>query len=266
MFAEERQDKIYDIICQRRSAKVSELSNLLEISEVTVRRDLDELQRQKLISRTHGGAVLQYSVGKAITAEELISKDQKSKQKIAKTAYEMIVDDDTLLLDSSSTVYELVKLIAVGKKKDLRVITTSLLVLQTLLECENCTVMIVGGEVNRSHHTVEGVVANRFIKDIRVDKCFCGVNGIDEEFGLSTPRYEDAEIKNLIEKSAVKSYILADYTKFGKVYLAKVAAPGYLITDRMLEHFPYETMGNQTEIIFAEQIGTLKLVKGPGEE
>lgn len=252
MFAEERQQKIYDIICSRRTVKVSELSKMLDISTVTIRRDLDELQKQNRILRTHGGAMVAYSVGKAIKWQDLITQNSDLKQRIAQAAYDEICEYDTLLLDSSSTVFELVKLIASGEKTNLRVITTSLLVVQTLSDCKNCKVMIVGGDLNYAHGTVEGCVAARFIEDIRVDKCFVGVNGIDEKFGFSTPRYEDAEIKSLMIASSVKSYILADHTKFGKVYLAKVDPCSCLITDTQVPGFSYNLLEQQSDIIFAD--------------
>jgi len=253
MFAEERQEQIFNIICQQHSAKVTELSQLLDISEVTIRRDLDELQRQNKVLRTHGGAVVAYSVGRAVSADELMAKDNEIKRLIALDAYEYINDYDTLLLDSSSTIHELVRLIATEQKTHLRIITTSLLTVQTLSNCKTLKVMIVGGEVNYDHNTVEGYIASQFIKNIRVDKSFIGINGIDENFGFSTPRYEDAEIKSLMIASAVEPFILADHTKFGKVYLAKVDPSSCLITDRQVPGFSYDMLDDDLTIIFADK-------------
>ena len=250
MFAEERQERIFQIVNQRSSVKVSELSSELDTSEVTIRRDLDELQRQNRIIRTHGGAMSTYNVGKAITSANLISKDTALKQLIAKAAYDMINDYDTILLDTSSTVNELLQLIAKGSKKNLRIITTSIFSVQSLSQTGNCTVQIVGGEVNFDHQTVEGSAACRFMRDIRVDKSFVGINGIDEEFGFSTPRYADADIKTAMFHAAHCSFVLADRTKLGKTYLAKIDAPNYLITDRMVGGFAYENLAN-TNVIFA---------------
>mgnify|MGYP000874500363 CR=1 FL=1 len=252
MFAEERQQKIYEIICKKRSIRVSELSKMLDISTVTIRRDLEELQKQNRIVRTHGGAMIAYSVGRAIKWQDLITQNSDLKQKIALTAYQNICEHDTILLDSSSTVFELARLIASGDKANLRIITTSLQVVQTLSNCKNCKVMIVGGDLNYVHGTVEGCVAARFIENIRVDKCFVGINGIDEKFGFSTPRYEDAEIKSLMIASSVRSFILADHTKFGKVYLAKVDPCSCLITDTKIPGFSYNLLEQKSDIIFAD--------------
>ena len=252
MFAEERQERIFQIVNQRSSVRVSELSDELEISEVTIRRDLDELQRQKRIIRTHGGAMSTYSAGKGKTYSQHAAREVGLKQRIAKAAYDMIQDDDTILMDNSSTVNEVVKLIARGNKKNLRIITTSLVAPSILADAENCTVQIVGGEINFKYQSVEGSSACRFIRGIRVDKSFVGINGVDEQFGFSTPRYADADIKNDILNSAHCSIILADHTKLGKTFLAHVDTPNYLITDEMVSGFSYESLIGTT-VIFANE-------------
>lgn len=251
MFAEERQEKICEMVNQRNSVKVSELSEVLETSEVTIRRDLEELQRQKRIIRTHGGAMSTYNVGKPINFTQLISRECSEKHQIALAAYEMIEEDDTILLDTSRTVNELVNVIASGNKKNIRVITTSLVALDVLGKSQNCTVQIVGGEVNFAWKTVEGSAACRFIRDIRVDKTFIGINGIDEEFGFSTPRYADADIKIEMLHSAHCGIILADHTKMGKTYLARVNTPDYLITDKEVSGFSYDSLGAAVNVLFA---------------
>ena len=254
MFAEERQEKIFQIVTQRNSVKVSELSDELDISEVTIRRDLDALQRQKRIIRTHGGAMAAYSVGKASLYSQLASKQLDLKRQIALAAYDMIQYDETILLDNSSTVSELAKLIAGGTKKNLRIITNSLVVPQLLAETENCTVQIVGGEVNFKFQSMEGSAACEILRNIRVDKCFIGINGVDEEFGFSTPRYSDADVKRCMLHSAHCSIVLADHTKLGKTYLAKVGTPDYLIIDQMVAGFAFENLSGTTVIFANERI------------
>ncbi len=256
MFAEERQRKIYDLICEQKSVRVQQLSELLDISEVTIRRDLDELHKQKKILRTHGGAVAYYPVGRGINVPDLLADEKQRNQKeaIARLAYEYINDYDTILLDGSSTVFELVKLIAKNEKHHLIVITTSALSVMTLASLQDSQVMMVGGSVSYLHNTVEGHIANQFIKGIRVDKCFFGVNGIDETFGFSTPRFEDAELKSLAIASARQSFILADHTKFGKVYLARIeGSVDFLVTDRMADGYPYEIFDPQTTVLFTNE-------------
>ncbi len=152
-----------------------------------------------------------YPVGKSTKVPELMADPSMLAEKklIAAAAYNYIHDYDTILLDGSSTVYELVQLLARNEKEHLIVITTSPLAVVALSGLKNCQVIMAGGVVNHAYNTVEGHIANRFIKDIRVDKCFIGINGIDEEFGYSTPRFEDAETKHLLSASCEQSFLLA---------------------------------------------------------
>lgn len=254
MFPEERQQKIYDLVCERKSVKVTELSSLLRTSEVTIRRDLEELHNQSKVQRTHGGAIALYSVANEVSAQELISggKCVEEKRRIAVCAYGFVGDGDTIFADSSSTVHELVKLIAQGKRTNLLVITSSLLTVNTLAGCPNAKVIMLGGEVNYRHGNMEGHLTKMVIRSLRADKCFLGINGIDETFGYSTPRFPDAEAKSLILESSIQSFILADNTKFNKTYLARLTAGcDTVITDRRLVGYDYGWLEERVSLVFA---------------
>ena len=253
MFLEERHNKILEILNKHQSVKVKTLSEMLSTSEVTIRRDLEELQRQQKVVRTHGGAMSAYMVGKAVVAKQLSLLNVDVKKRIAQVAYDQLCDHDTVLLDSSSTVHEILPLFISGPKTGLRVITTSLRLVVALENCANCTVQVVGGDINYLHGTTEGSMALRYIRDIRVDKCFFGINGISPDFGFSTPRYEDADIKAAMVHASNYSYILSDHSKFGKTYLAKTTSPDCVITDTRLGDFPYDDFEN-TDFIFADEI------------
>ena len=256
MFPEERYKKISELLEEQDSVRVTELSRLLQTSEVTVRRDLEEMERQNKLVRIHGGAVSTYLVGKADSAPELISNETclKEKQCICQFTYEHHVhDDDTILTDSSSTVYELIKLIAAGSRKNLTIVTTSPLVVRALAGKSDCKVIMLGGEFNYTHNVVEGLMVTRQIQDMRADRCFLGVNGIDEVFGYSTPREIDAEIKMQMIRSSRHSYFLADNTKFGKTYFSKVNAKvDFIITDEKKPNKSYSWLEGQTHLLFAK--------------
>ena len=253
MFQEERHQKIVEIVNKRQTVRVSELSQELGISEVTIRRDLDELQRKKLLIRTHGGAMSNHSVGKAIFYDDLINKNEELKKRIAKIGYEFIDEHDTLIIYNSSTVIELVKCIVTGKKRNIRIITTSIASIQLLSGIDRIAVQVIGGLVNYPHRAIEGSVSCRNIRELRVDKCFFSVNGIAESFGLSTPRYEDADIKNAMLEISNCGILLCDHTKFGKSYLAHVQYPDYLITYTRISGFHYDKLDKELDIIFANE-------------
>ena len=240
MFPEERREKICELVNERKTVRVSELRELLDASEVTIRRDLEELHKKNMLVRTHGGAVASYSVSQEASAVEFIQSHERAEEKrvIAETAYRQIKDGETIFLDGSSTVYELVKRIAEGSGKQLRVITTSLTNAAALDGCESVGVLILGGEMNRRHNNLEGYLTNMNIRNLRADKCFIGINGIDEIFGYSTTNFPEAE---QMAKSSIKSYILADHTKFGKTYMAKVDIEcDFIITNKRMEEYNYE--------------------------
>lgn len=256
MFPEERKQKICDLVNEKRSIKVTELSQLMGISEVTIRRDLEELSQQKRLLRTHGGAMAMYSVGSEISAAELIlsNKNIREKRAIAALAYTLLNDKDTIFADGSSTVHELIKLIATGEKKQFIVVTTSLTTVSALSESANAKVIMVGGEVNFRHNHVEGYLTTAAIKNLRADKCFIGINGIDEAFGYSTPRFPEAELKSEMVRSAIQSFILADQTKFGNSYLARMSVEcDYIITDARKQGYDYDWLADRCTVLFASE-------------
>lgn len=256
MFPEERKQKICDLVNEKRSIKVTELSQLMGISEVTIRRDLEELSRQKRLLRTHGGAMAMYSVGSEISAAELIlsNKNIEEKQSIAALAYTLISDKDTIFADGSSTVHELMKLIAAGEKKQIIVVTTSMTTVSVLADSSNAKVIMLGGEVNYRHNHVEGYLTTEAIKNLRADKCFIGINGIDETFGYSTPRFPEAEQKGEMIRSSIQSFILADKSKFGNTYLARVNVEcDYIITDERKWDYNYDWLADRCTMLFASE-------------
>lgn len=256
MLAEERKNLICDIVNKKKAIKVSELSEMFEITEATVRRDLDELQQEKKIRRTHGGAVALYPAGIGYLISELADIRIEEKRKIAKRAYNFIDDYDALLFDGSSTVLELCKLIAEGDKKGITVVTNAFSVVTVLAKKSDITVIHVGGAVRYVINSSIGKIAEKIIRDIRVDKTFLGVNGIDIEFGYSIPNLDEAALKREMIKSAKQVFILADYTKFGNTYLAKIAdftgEVDFLITDESIENFNYLPYKESVNLIIVD--------------
>lgn len=256
MFQEERQNKIVEIVSRRKSVKVRELSELFETSEATIRRDLEELDGRNRIIRTHGGAIAVYSVSKEISAPELISTLEciEEKKRISRRAYEEIQDYDTLILDSSSTVDELVKLIAAGDRRHLTIVTQTPRAVTYLENLSDCRVILLGGVFNYVHNIVEGPMATNAIRGLRADKCFIGINGIEPGLGYSTPRLEDAEMKALMIRSSHMSYLLADHTKFDRTYFARVDAEvDCIITDTRRSNVSYAWLEERTKLVFADE-------------
>ena len=256
MFPNERLQRIVDMVNERGSVRVTDLSRLLDVSEVTVRRDLELLSREKRLQRTHGGAVSMHPVGEEITAPELIRSHihVEEKRRIAQVAYDMINEKDTIFMDGSSTVNELARIIAQQDDKHLYIITPSLTVLSVLSGCTNASVIMLGGEVNYRLGHVEGTLATESIRNMRADKCFIGINGIDESFGFSFPRLIEIDLKCGMMKASRQSIVLADHSKFGRIYMARLSERcDYVITDTRLKDYDYEWLSSETTVVFADE-------------
>lgn len=235
MLAQERQDKILDIIQQNKIAKVSELSQLFHTTETTIRRDLDELQKLKKLRRVHGGAVPIKNQNKDMTDDELSILCPDEKKKIAREALSYIDDHDALFLDSSSTVFELARLLPFSGKRELVIVTNSFPIVSLLHKYRDFHLIHTGGEVKHTMASSYGSVALKMLQNIKVDKCFLGVMGIDSSFGYSDPNLNDAALKEAVLKASRLHFILADHTKFGEAYIGKFAefkgTIDYLITN-----------------------------------
>lgn len=253
MFQEERFKLICELVKSSPSVKVTELSTLLNASVATVRRDLEELQQQGLIMRTHGGAMLPYSVGHEKTIEQLQTRHAKEKVSIARFAATYIRPNDTIFLDESTTVQALARELVYSPVAGLTVLTTSLSVIELLSSLPSVQVILSGGSVNYEQSSVEGYASTRFIRSFRMDKCFIGVNGVDAGFGLSVPRLSEAELKTAVIESSRASYTLADGSKFGKSYFAQLPTTDFLITDTRLLDFDYDLLEQKMEVFFADE-------------
>lgn len=255
MFAKERQEKMEQIIVSQGSASVQELSDLFEVSEVTVRKDLDELSKKDLIIRIHGGAVAKYQSMLTVGMNDLVPVHRDEKKRIARRALEFIKDGDSVLLDTSSSVMELALLINESNFRNLTVITPSVSIAQALTN-EAVQVIVIGGSLNRRLNATRGPLTVQQIGHLSADKCFVGVNGVDDKFGYSTGEFEDSAIKNAMLNASKQSFILADHSKMHKRYLAHIKdldeEVDCIITDSYKKNADYATIEKKVNVIYAE--------------
>lgn len=255
MLAEERKRHILEMLNNDRVVKVADLSQALDTTETTIRRDLIDLQNQNMLSRVHGGATLPRPLSKMTPQSLLITLNMDEKRRIAQTAYEHLQDDEAIVMDVSTTVLELAKLIAAGSLRNLSIITNSFSVIQTLISKKDIRLIHTGGQVEELLNSSLGAVAENMLRNIRVDKCFVGTNGIHPEYGYSSPTFEEASIKKVMMASARKRYILSDRTKFGEAYMGKFAdfndGVDYLITDALPREFSPQFAEISTKVILA---------------
>lgn len=215
MFAEERRMKILDMIEKNKSVKVSELTKKFCVSESTVRRDLMELEKVGKILRTHGGAVPKKISKLEVTFSEKKDRYSKEKEVIGKIAAKQIRDGETVVIDSGTTTYYLSKYL---ESKNITVITNSIVLAYELSSRENIKVISSGGIIRSNTKAQVGPMAERTIRQFRVDKAFIGANGVSINCGITTPTLDEAVIKQAMIDVASKVYLLVDESKFGQVY------------------------------------------------
>lgn len=212
-----RKQLIMEKLSHDKFVRLDDLVSLLDTSESTVRRDLDELESERKLHRVHGGAELPHSLQEEFTNQQKSIKNIQEKMLVAKKAASLISNDDVVFVDAGTT-NEL--LLGYLSQDNLTVVTNSIHHAAKLVD-KNIQTIIIGGHVKKSTDASIGAVAYEQIKQLNFDKAFLGINGIDEEF-LTTPDMEEAVIKKTVIENARKSYIVTDSSKIGRVSFAKV--------------------------------------------
>lgn len=221
----ERHQQILDMLQDDGEVAVAELSRALDVSEMTIRRDLQELERAGLVRRVHGGATR--SLGRAyeppFRARE--ARGLEMKRAIGRAAADLVDHGDAIALDVGSTVLALVPELA-GTAHNLTVVTASLRVAlevaATFALEQDLRLILTGGVVRAEELSMTGQMAVSAFASIRVDKAFVGVGGLNPLEGATEFNLEDAEVKRRMIASARQVIVLADSTKLGRTCFAEV--------------------------------------------
>lgn len=228
-----RHTQIKEILDEAGQVTVAELNAQLQVSEATIRRDLDELDRLGILRRTHGGAV---RVGEAEPPLLLRQTEQAAeKERIGRRAAQLVADDQTIFLGSGTTVQAMLPHLA--ERRGLTVITNSLPVVNAFVGRE-AELIIIGGFIRSSELSMVGHIAAAAISELRADLVFLGMRSIDPDRGYTSDYLPEALTDRAILEVASRRVILADHSKFGRVsavYLAPVTATEVIITDSGLD-------------------------------
>jgi DeoR family fructose operon transcriptional repressor len=215
---QKRKQNILDKLNVTGEVDVKALAVELGISEITIRRDLNQLANDGLLYRTHGGGMKVDPLAKPVDFANKSAQNAAVKDEICRKAAEHIHDGDIIFMDCGSTVFRLCQFI---KNKKVKVITNSLPV---VYELQNCAVSlnIIGGEFNCERQAVHGKVANEHIARYRAGKAFLGVDGISPN-GLFANSELEAEITSAYINQSAYTYLLCDAGKIGKETYLKFA-------------------------------------------
>ncbi|WP_300358664.1 DeoR/GlpR family DNA-binding transcription regulator [Fusobacterium sp.] len=236
MLANDRYNKILDILERDGSVKTSKLVELLGISLETVRRDLDFLEKQGELQKVHGGAILKNKEGTNLTYSLREIKNTEEKKEIANLALNYIKEGETIALNSSTTNVEIAKLIK-NRYSSLTVVTNSLRIAEELADQKSINLILAGGVYNKNEFAFLGEITSNFLDKFSVDKSFVSVGGISLKRGITDFLMDEVLVERKMIEIGEKAIILADSSKIDSNSLIKICEMkdiNFILTDSKL--------------------------------
>ncbi len=232
MFALERQNRIIEKLKDNGSVLVSQLAVELGVTEETVRRDLEKLEKQEALLRTHGGAVPIAGTNYEFSLETRKHLNSDAKERLAKEAVKHIMPGDTIFLDASTTTFYISK--ELKNMKNVTVVTNSLRVINELAGLPDLKVISVGGIVSNNQSLVGIGAQNDITEKYFANKMFFSSRGISDVAGILESNEQEYGVKQCMLKNAGKKYFVCDKSKHGRVgfeRLARFNEIDYVITE-----------------------------------
>ncbi|WP_071393381.1 DeoR/GlpR family DNA-binding transcription regulator [Bacillus tuaregi] len=252
MFASERKNIIMQILQEQERITVKDLAKEIGVSEATLRTDLSKMEMEGLLTRTHGGAVLNEESNNEMSFSAREKKNKQEKMQIAKLASEFVKEKQCILLDASSTVLEFARYL---KEQPIRltVVTSGLQTALELKDNPDITVILVGGLVTKGSTSIEGTLGVSILDNVNIDIFFTSANGFSVESGLTDFNLYEISLKKEMIKRSNKVVALVDSTKIGSNSSAAFAGLNQidaLITDQQVSAEMYqELVAHNIEVI-----------------
>lgn len=231
MLSHQRQGELLRHLRLRAGGSVNELAAVTGVSSSTIRRDLEELVSQGLLTRVHGGAKL---VGDGVEVAPIARQAEhiEEKRRIGEAAATLVEDNSTILISGGTSTEELLP--HLSQRTGLTVLTNSLTVALRLSHNVAITVVVLGGVLRHAEMSLLGSLAERAIEEFHVDRAFIGIYGIDPELGLTGAVVHETNTDRVLMRAVPDLVVLADSSKFGQrgpVRMAPVGRIGTLVTD-----------------------------------
>lgn len=233
MLTEERQRAIVELLNRDGRVLVVDLAKRFHTSQVTIRKDLDVLQMNGRVHRTHGGALsVRESAQEDPTLREKEKLHSKEKLQIAAAAARMVSKGQVVILDSGTTTTAIAR--ALRSFQNLTIITNAVNIAAEL-SGSNLDVILTGGSLRQNSFSLVGPLAEEGLRQINADILFLGVDGFDVQYGLSTPNLLESKVNRAMMEASKVVVAVCDSSKFGRRSLSVIAPPSalqYVITDR----------------------------------
>lgn len=210
----ERRQKIINMVNEEGRVDVPLLAKKFGVSTVTIRTDLNDLGKRRLLVRSRGGAVAINKITKELSVKEKHCENLHVKEKLAEAVVQLINNDELIILDSGTTTEEVAKLLK--NHENLVVMTNGLNIATELAHIKNTQVLMTGGTLRQKSLSFYGRQAEASLSNLRFDKVILGVDGIEESSGLTTHFEHEATLNRLMCKVSKEVIAVTDSSKFGR--------------------------------------------------
>ncbi len=242
----QRRERIQEFLAEHKIAPSAELSTMLGVSEATVRRDLEWMENEGILYRTHGGAILSQHLQLEPEYQQRAARQVEEKRAIGRMAASLVEDGDIIFVNSGSTTTQLIR--QIPPNKNITVVTNNLNAAQEIGET-SLELMIIGGVYQPTSISVVGRFAINNLNQVYADKVFLGVDGITIRHGYTVPSNAEAEVMRLMaERTNGPKYVISDHTKWGTVSnfeVAQIDDINTLITDEKFSQIALDSMGKR---------------------
>lgn len=254
MLKKERQEKILDLLNRNDYLSIPEISSSLDVSDMTIRRDINELADKSLLVKIYGGAQKLEKIEQELSTQEKIDTNVPEKKFIGKVMNSIISDNDTIYIGAGTTMLHALPEI---KKANLFVITNSLLAFNYLIYNNNTAyrVLLTGGEFSRTTEEFYGEIAEKSFDNLNIDIAFAATNGVFDN-NVTTANSIEGSIQRVAFAHSRKKCVVADSSKFNRsdVYtFYSLSEVDYLVTDNKLPDTQFDYYSSYTKIIKEEQ-------------
>ncbi len=220
MLAAERRSEILEKLQEEKRVVVSDLSKQFGVSEETIRRDLDKLDKEGLATKSYGGAVFNENTNIDMPFNVRKKKNVTGKQKIAELVADLVQDGEHIILDASTTAVFIAK--AIKNKERLTVITNSIEIIIELSDVSGWNIIASGGRLKEGYLALVGPQAVEGLSAFNAEKAFMSCKGLSADKGITEGNEEFAQTKQVMMRSAAQKILTLDSSKFGKVAFSRV--------------------------------------------
>jgi len=237
LLARERQDIVLEIIGKEGSVKVSKLTKMFDVSIETIRRDLEHMEKDGLLKRVYGGAILKKNTQDLSSFIKRENEFKDEKKEIAKITVRYIQDGQSIAFNGGTTNLEIAKELK-SYFKNLTIITNSLIIANELCDVEGFTIILTGGILDNKEYSFYGDFAENLLSNFVVDKAFISVSGVSLTRGITDCLMNEVKIQKKLIEISQEAIILSDSNKIDNVSLVKIADiddVNLIITDSKLD-------------------------------